>query len=546
MLKRGHRWAALLMAAMVSATAFGCGNSESAGGTTKQSSGTGGDTGTQASADAGGDGSSEAAAADGEQEDIATIEMAFYYTKVPNDTNLSRIEDAINAITVPEINTEVNITVLNTGQWDQQINLMMSSGESIDLIPTFFAGSTAFSTMSGTNQLMPLNDLLEEYGQGIIDLMPSNYLETTTIDGNIYGVPMYKDNVSKLYYAMRTDVLEELGLIEQAENISSMQDIEEILSVVKEQTDLIPIGETSASGVIAFQGVLLSGEFEDAFFYDRLVNDYIVAANDNPDVVTSLYDLEEYEACTSLFNRWFNDGLVNQDATTSEEHAEYHIAAGNTFSTFYSAETSTRNAFITKADYPVTIIEVCELPLTTSNVNTLNWVIPVISDEPEAAMKFMNMMYTDERIVNLLNYGQEDVDYVVNEDGTFSFPEGMDIDSVGYHFDASWLFANQFLAGVWEGDEPTLREEALEINENATYSPLFGFAASSSGMDTQLAGILSAYNEYANGLQCGAMDVETNLPAFQSKLKAAGIEDVVSNVQSQLDTWLSENGGEQQ
>ena len=65
-------------------------------------------------------------------------------------------------------------------------------------------------------------------------------------------------------------------------------------------------------------------------------------------------------------------------------------------------------------------------------------------------------------------------------------------------------------------------------------------------MDTQLAGILSAFNEYANSLQCGAMDVETNLPAFQEKLKAAGIDDVVANVQGQLDAWLAENGGEGQ
>lgn len=80
--------------------------------------------------------------------------------------------------------------------------------------------------------------------------------------------------------------------------------------------------------------------------------------------------------------------------------------------------------------------------MTTGNVNTLNWVIPVTSQEPEAAMKFMNMMYTDERIVNLLNYGQKDVDYIIKADGTLTFPDGKDIGSVGYHFETSWLFGN--------------------------------------------------------------------------------------------------------
>lgn len=115
--------------------------------------------------------------------------------------------------------------------------------------------------------------------------------------------------------------------------------------------------------------------------------------------------------------------------------------------------------------------------------------------------------------------------------------------SVGYHFETTWLFANQYLAGVWEGDEPGIRQQALEVNENAVYSPIFGFAASSSGMDTQMAGILSAYNEYSGGLQCGVLDLEETLPEYQKKLDAAGIDEVVENVQSQLDAWLSEKGG---
>lgn len=63
-------------------------------------------------------------------------------------------------------------------------------------------------------------------------------------------------------------------------------------------------------------------------------------------------------------------------------------------------------------------------------------------------------------------------------------------------------------------------------------------------MDTQLAGILSACNEYANGLQCGVMDVEENFPKFKDKLKAAGIDDVVISVQEQLDGWLADKEGE--
>lgn len=44
-------------------------------------------------------------------------------------------------------------------------------------------------------------------------------------------VPINKDNVSVVTFNMRTDILEELGLVEQAEAISSIQDIEEIFKL---------------------------------------------------------------------------------------------------------------------------------------------------------------------------------------------------------------------------------------------------------------------------------------------------------------------------
>ena len=114
-------------------------------------------------------------------EDLSEITVAFYNTIVPTKDNISRIEDAINDITIPEIHTKVTLNIISMGQWDQQINLMLSSGEKLDLMPTFFAGSTAFNTMSGTNQLAPLNDLLDSMGRESLKLYQRIISETTKL-----------------------------------------------------------------------------------------------------------------------------------------------------------------------------------------------------------------------------------------------------------------------------------------------------------------------------------------------------------------------------
>ena len=148
-------------------------------------------------------------------------------------------------------------------------------------------------------------------------------------------------------------------------------------------------------------------------------------------------------------------------------------------------------------------------------------------------------MYSDKEIIDLLNYGIEGINYTVNEDGTYGPVTGDTTSSSSYPLNLTWLFGNQYLSGVWTGDEPDLREQSEAVNANAAMSPLLGFAADATGFDTQISGITSACNEYVAGLTCGVSDPEEILPQFNEKLKAAGIDELAAHVQGQLDEWLA-------
>lgn len=396
----------------------------------------------------GADSTEDESAETGDDEELTEINLCYYLATSPNQEQEQKVEDAINAISEEAINVHVNIEPISMGAWDQQISLAISGGEQIDLMPTFFAGSTSLSAMHSTNQLMPLNDLLAEYGQDILSLTKEEYLETTTFEGNTLAVPIYRDIVSNIYFSMRKDVLDELGLLEQAEQISSMQDIEEIFKVVQAETDYIPLAPAGSSGVLNFAPALLSGEFSDITFYDQLVNTYAVAMDDDPYTVVNLYEQEEYKAAVELLEDWNNKGYIHPDATTTEDDNYTFINSGKCFSCFASAEEATASTTDAKCDYEMFTIRVCSLPLTTADVNRLNWIIPVTSKEPEAAMKFMNLMYTNEEIVNLFNYGIEGEDYIVQDDGILNYPEGVDYGSSKYHVDLTWLFGNQYI-GKW-------------------------------------------------------------------------------------------------
>lgn len=515
-----------------------CGNSENSG-----DKDTHGDTGTKA-ASAETNIASETTKTDDTQApqdmndvDEATIVVAFYAPRAISSEDVERVANEINKITVPAIQTSVKLIPLEQGNWDQQINLMITGNEQLDLLPTFFYGSTALTALLSQKQLTPLNDIIDEYGQDILANLPEGYINATTYNGNIYALPVNKANAGGSFCFMRKDILDELGLLDAAKNAASMQDIEAILKAVKEQTDLVPVVPASTSGVWNFANAFTTGAFADVVTYEDLLGGYIGIMSDQPDKVVNLYETNAYKESCKMLQRWYENGYIYTDAATNDQPPEDYISAGNAFCFFNGTELNALSTVDRNCGQEMVAVNIAKTPITTWSVNTITWTVPVTTREPEAAVKFLNFMYSDSHIVNMLNFGVEGTDYVVADDGRLAFPEGKDSNSVGYYVGYTWLFGNQFLAGVRDSEDPDIYENGKKYTEEAILSPNFGFATDSSGMDTEIAAMTSAKNEFVRGLNCGIGNADENIEQLNKKMKAAGVDDVVANLQSQLDEW---------
>ena len=175
---------------MVTALVAGCGNSEgstsgSGGSEAKDSSQSSdrsdGDSGANSSGASGdtqeADAGSGAAASDEDMSDINMVIISM--SSIPS--GLSAVEDAINDITEAKINTHVNIEMIEVGNYEQQVGLKLSSGETTDLLVTLPTGSASFSVMASQGQLMDITDLLSEYGQETLDTV-GDLLNATTLN----------------------------------------------------------------------------------------------------------------------------------------------------------------------------------------------------------------------------------------------------------------------------------------------------------------------------------------------------------------------------
>ena len=95
--------------------------------------------------------------------------------------------------------------------------------------------------------------------------------------------------------------------------------------------------------------------------------------------------------------------------------------------------------------------------------------------------------------------GIEDVNYTVGDDGLAHFVEGEDSNNAAYHT-VDFLYGNQFLVRPWEGQDPSIREEAKEQMDNIGYSAYFGFAADTTEVSTQLSAIANVLGQYQAGI----------------------------------------------
>jgi len=137
-----------------------------------------------------------------------------------------------------------------------------------------------------------------------------------------------------------------------------------------------------------------------------------------------------------------------------------------------------------------------------------------------------------------LTWGIEGKDYVkTSTDNVITYPKGVNSSNVLWTQGLGWEMGNQFIAHVWQGNSPDLNKKTIEFNKSAAKSKALGFSWDSTSVKNAVSALTNVKNQYELSLEDGASNPATVLPKFISAMKAAGIDSVVKEKQSQLDAW---------
>ncbi|GKZ03696.1 hypothetical protein ANS017_17800 [Paraclostridium bifermentans] len=175
-------------------------------------------------------------------------------------------------------------------------------------------------------------------------------------------------------------------------------------------------------------------------------------------------------------------------------------------------------------------------PLTINNSVTGSVMsISATSQHPDEALKFLNLLNTDEYLRNLIDRGIEGVHYKTNEDKTITKTE----EAKGYNM-PSWALGNVLITKSFDTDPKDRIEQYEEFNKSAVASPTLGFYVDTTEISNEVANISNIVQEFKSPLFTGSVDTDKYLNELNKKLDAAGIDKVMENIQAQYDKWMAD------
>ena len=456
-------------------------------------------------------------------------------------------------------NTTVEFIDVSFDEYSEKFSQVLASGEGVDLAWTGWLINTPQNIADGN--LMPLDDLLAEYGQGIVDVLGENVVEIhRNADGNIYYLPSWQGLCGERRgWLVVTEIAELAGdtWIEDTEaalnkwrnNYSGIEDFQAVLdqatkylAAAKEAGKLgagintgRAFGWSMYNGMYSFLGV---GGAEIGITYC-----------DGTFTVKDGVAGEHYKLYAKTMADWYKEGYIRSDIMSVDTSTLTMPKNGEITDTTYVFSC---DPYLTEADQEAAIadagMDMTYLPIEENAYLILggdtSYAIPYCADEPERAMMVLNAIYSQPDLYNTLIYGIEGEDYTKNADGTITTSyvgaSPTADDSYGIQ---RWIIGSCKNALINNGTDPNYYADLEALEATAQVNPFLNFTFDRTNVEGICASILNVYYEYGPQIDNGVAgdNWEELYNNYMAARKDAGIEELVTEFQNQLNAYIEAN-----
>lgn len=459
------------------------------------------------------------------EEEICTITIE-NVTRGEDYPDTEAVEEAANAITVPAIGCRVKIVNCPIQDHAARVAAMAGGRGQIDLICTGL--TTSLSELAADGAVIPLDELLEEYGPNL-RFKARKLFAATTIHGRIYAVPgnLYTSKAMGIGY--NQTIARECGLT--LYEGMTMEDLAGLGETLKEKgIYLTSQGDGNLTAFPAYYDLeAFGGDLNYGVIYDPLESTEIVNA----------YESEQYREYCETLRSWRQLGYLPDDTIFGGENGETLFYEGKAFYQWSSVSPGTERIIQAKRlTFPQVLLPLTENELSTESVLENAWGITAGCENPQKAMELLNLLYVHGELANLLQNGLEDREYQRVSENVIRYADGTDSASLGYGTSFT-TFGDGCQIAYFEPADEDFHQRLRAFNREAKVSLTMGYLFDTEGLASEIAAVSSVAAEYRPILETGmADDVEELLERFNKALQEAGIDRIIEENKAQLAQWL--------
>ena len=455
-------------------------------------------------------------------------EKLIYYTIGQEDTDLSKVNDALNQLLSERYQITVDYRKLDWNIYGDKITNNLNLNEQMDVV---FASSVQQGDYVGNARngaWYPLDEFLEGEGHALYEAIPEIWWEGARIEGHIYGVPTSKELASVEHWMYPKELIDKYQI--DIDSLERIEDLEPIFAKIKQEEPDYTVMELNqySCNFWAVDGYEYIIDYQIPLMVDEL---------DKEVKVFNIMETREGEEVLRTLRKYYLEGYISSDAPIREsqtiqkgEKVFWRHAQGGPYAELEWSK---------QRGYEIVAKTIGPIVINTDSLRGAYMCIPRSSKRPEEACRFLEAVNTDADVRNLLAYGIEGENYTLSDNGQVK----MQKDS---YTGVDYTQGNYFLLRT-RTDQPTdLWDKFQEFNDSAVRSETLFFEPDISKIENEIKAVRKVAEKFYPALMTGSVDVDEYLPLYREELKKAGIETIKDEVQKQLSQWKKNEEGKEQ
>ena len=433
--------------------------------------------------------------------------------------------EAANEISREKLGIEVELEF----QPSDKMNLMMASGEYYDMVFTS-SWLNYFDRNAEDGLYYDITDLVQEETPALYESI-GKYWECAKIGGRIMGVPILKDMGAEEMFRLNADYFETRKGMEIPERMDGLESVEPFLKAYKEDyPNKYPVA-MDKGGIPGFLN-----------FLERIAGGVIVIPYEQDTPVPqamAIWDCEPLMNRYRTLHRWYEAGYIHPDAATIDStDADLSIPVrfgvawkgymgySNPAQWGFQVKTSTyEGPFLSRQSEQGAMFGICAA---------------CTKERATECLKYIELLSTDRKFRDILAYGIEGKHFNYLENGTvLQTQAGIDRYPANLYTTGSVVNASVSSVSPEVLSDPDQWKKVFEEYEtDGIYSQTKGFYYDTTRKESIITSLQAIYSDYSTELRTGTSDPDVVIPKMRKRMEAAGFDELLEDVQSQLNEWM--------